>query len=680
MSDSGFTSVPPRPPPNGQSANSSSSSEPNARLIGLPNEVRAELQTRRAALRVQGEVVRQNDDGSIRVRTERGDIDVRVREGQPEPERGARVELEIQPNRNPERPPEAATLRELSRADVQTPQQRTSATPVDVEVRPQGEAPPALQVLPVELRHPEHTAQEPLPREGEVVRLLPLPARIAQALPLPEFTEVVVTTLPQRAVFQAQLIAENAGAELGKAVLNVPATQTTATQPQVENISSPVLSVSFPAAPVVVLETPQGAPQITQLPPSISVQSAAVAAPVFEPGRAAPQITPELSIPLTPQRPALSILQSVRQNILNPIQHAANLITPKALPLDVLIEKISPPEIRILPPGQTDPPLNQIIKKQTEAPQKQPENLILQNQKAQSLSGVVTNVTADKLPVITAFFPQIGGEQIFALQFPSENITIGTQIQVTPQPSNIALTATTASTPQAAPLPVYIQPQPWPAMEEALQALVRAAPQTAQAMVNVTPSPANPGQLGPAMMFFIAAVRGGDLTQWLGKNATDALRTERGGNSLNKLLGEAPMLSRIAAEPMPQDWRAMNIPLYWDGDMHKIGLYYKHDHEGGSDEQSTLKSTRFVFDLALEHMGKVQLDGLFRAPSDKDGRLDLAVRTEEHFSQATKAEMRRIYAKALRDTQITGELSFQNQPESWVTIQADNNNALGVSA
>ena len=81
-------------------------------------------------------------------------------------------------------------------------------------------------------------------------------------------------------------------------------------------------------------------------------------------------------------------------------------------------------------------------------------------------------------------------------------------------------------------------------------------------------------------------------------------------------------------------------------------------------------------------MGKVQLDGLFRpTQSTSDtGRLDLVVRTENTFAQSTQSEMRRIYAKALRNTQITGELSFQNNPESWVTIQAEESNTLGLNA
>ena len=608
----------------------------------MPNEVRAELQTQRASIRVQGEVVRQNDDGSIRVRTERGDIDVRVREGQQPPERGARVEIEIQPNRNPERPPETATVRELPRTE--TPQQRPTATPVDVEVRPQGEQAQVRQPLPADIRHAQNTnerAAQPLPPEGSVVRLQPLPARAAQALPSADILQQVVSTITTPTAFQAQVISQQAISDIQQAVLSIQAPATAS--------PAPVLTASSLAAiqPEAVQSSaaPTSAPQV-----ALNVQNLNI--PVVTPVLAQSQPTTITALPISVQPQTL------------PIQQTTTPIVLKAQPLDVVIEKITPPEARILPgTAQTGVETAQTVK---------PENLILQNQNAGSLNGVVTNVTNNSLPVLTVFFPQIGVEQVFTLQFPSEAITIGTQIQVTPQTSSQTLGATL---PQNVPLPVTLAPQPWPALDDVLQTLARAAPQAAQAMVNVTPSPSAPAQLGPAVMFFVAALRGGDLSQWLGEKTAELLKTQKGGNALNRLMGDGANMSRVAAEPMPQDWRAMNIPLYWDGDMHKIGLYFKHDHEDGSDEQSALKSTRFVFDLSLDQMGKVQLDGLFRP-----GRLDLVVRTEEHFAQSTQAEMRRIYAKALRETQVTGELSFQNQPESWVTIQADNKNALGVSA
>ena len=684
-------------------------SEPNARLIGVPNEVRAELQTRQASLRIQGEVVRQNDDGSIRVRTTSGDIDVRLRDGQEPPPRGTRVEIEIQPSRNPERPPEAATLRELPRADAPPPRQ--SATPVEVEVRPQQEA---RQPLPADVRHSPNanerpaqpTTPQPLPPEGSVVRLQPLPVRVAEALPLPEITQQIISTITQPAIFQAQLIAARAVDELQQALVTqrpallpapvvqnvtlpnpdivLPQTVTTTTAPipappivqTITAVQPPLIVPEVTPAPLppVVINTQNFTPniQVTDFTQARQIQTAVSTTPVLSVPAPTPQLVPPIITTLqTPQ--ALPVAPQILPQTPVPI-------VLKPLALDAVIERISPPNVILtIPPDvQGLPTNNQPAIGETQTIVPRPENIIVQNQNAPSVTGIVTNITNDSLPVVTVFFPQLGSEQIFTLQFPTDNIALGTQIQFTPQATATAQPLTTPTIAPSLPLPVYLTPGPWPAFDEALQTLARAALPTAQAMVNVTPSPANPAQLGPALLFFIAAVRGGDLSQWLGQKANEILRTQKGGSALNRLMGENATLARVSAEPIGQDWRAVNVPLYWDNDMHKIALYYKHEHDGADDEKGKLKSTRFVFDLALDVMGKVQLDGLFRPATGQLGRLDLVVRTEDQFSQNTQAEMRRIYAKALKETQVTGELSFQNQADQWVTIHEQNNNSFSA--
>jgi len=48
--------------------------------------------------------------------------------------------------------------------------------------------------------------------------------------------------------------------------------------------------------------------------------------------------------------------------------------------------------------------------------------------------------------------------------------------------------------------------------------------QAANAFAAMTPSPANAAQFGPAVMFFVAAMRSGDVSGWLGNKAIDALQ------------------------------------------------------------------------------------------------------------------------------------------------------------
>ncbi|MCB1721544.1 MAG: hypothetical protein KDI11_07305 [Alphaproteobacteria bacterium] len=704
------TRFPVGPSAPGQSPRAAPGNEPNARLIGVPNEVRAELHTRRTSIRIQGEVVRHNDDGSIRVRTERGDVDVRLREGQPKPERGAPVEIEIPPAKADGRPPENATVRELPREPAHkdtatpradsTPSARTSTTPVDVQVREKGEAPTLRIPLPADVRHGQNAAgktAQVLPPIGTAVRLQPLPARAAQSLPaLPDLIEQAVQTVIQPAVFQTQIIAQQAQIEIAQEVLSIqrpagppplPILETVipnASAPAIETQKTPLPALITTASSFPAILTQEALPQNVALvvpetdsaptPTPAPVQTRVLSTP-FSP---APTITLPLPIAdfVSSPLPVSTITAPTRVQPLQPLVPVP--VKPQAL--DVVIVKILPPDVQILSDSLgVEAPAPGTL--QVTKPEIKPEMLITHNQNAGNLVGVVTAVTPDTLPVISVFFPQLGNEQLFTLQFPSESVMIGTQIQVTPHVSpSSAQPLAAPALPQEIPLPAFLTPQPWPALDEALQVLARAAPQTAQAMVNVTPSPSAPAQLGPAIMFFVAALRGGDLGSWLGDKATNVLKSQKGGQSLSRLMGDGAAMTRIAREPMGQDWRALNIPLYYEGDMHKIGLHYKHERDEQEDGKSSLKGMRFVFDLALDAMGKVQLDGLFRPVSDMGKRLDLVVRTQEHFSEATRAEMRRVYARALRDSGVSGELSFQGATESWVTIMVDQSNALGVNA
>jgi hypothetical protein len=435
--------------------------------------------------------------------------------------------------------------------------------------------------------------------------------------------------------------------------------------PSLPNIPQPSLQASaFDPAPIFTQKT-EALPTLLKnfLPESLNKLTAQVMQKI-----AFGSLQPSIQIP--------SVQTPVTQGV--PVQPPAPLQTP--LPVfNVTVEGNIIPAIQITPQGYDA----QKIANQSEQIKNalKPENIILENQKAGTITGVVTNITQGKLPVISVLTAQ-GGEHFFALQFPTTQIAVGTHIQITPQSvqtPNPTAQAQMLST--LLPLPLQLAPQPWPLMEEIYQTLAQTSPQVAQAFANTVPSTANPAQMSPAILFFVAAVRGGDLTQWLSDKTIDVLKGTGKNSLLSRLTQEVAGLNRIATEPFSQEWRAINLPMFAQGEMQKLALYYRHEHEGENEEGvKSLKSTRFVFDMKLNVMGSVQVDGLFRPVSESGKRLDVVVRTEQFFSQATQAEMRRVYARALRDTEVTGELSFQNRPETWVILNAENKSALSMSS
>jgi len=305
--------------------------------------------------------------------------------------------------------------------------------------------------------------------------------------------------------------------------------------------------------------------------------------------------------------------------------------------------------------------------------------LITGKSSADTLTATVIGHTQSNQPIIS--IPALGNAQSAPLflmntvagQAPPNGSQIlltpldGSQSAASVQSASTAGNAAMTAMPPAVPaLPAFMNaPQPWPLMEEIVQTLNNAGgQQAAQAMLNVTPSPATPAQMGPAALLFLAAVRGGDLTQWLSDKAQDILRRSSKGNDLlQRLRSEGQNIART--DRAASEWRSASLPLYWEGEIHKLALHYKQEQRDDEEEsQNGDKQTRFVFDMNLSSMGPVQLDGLLRGR-----RLDLIVRTENPFSAPMQTHMKDIYTKAMEETELSGKLSFHDAPEGWVTVQ-----------
>lgn len=595
---------------------------PNVLITKLP----AELSELKKHIEIKGEVIRTNHDGTVRIRTEKGDIDVRLESRDTRLRPGERVDIEIPPGR----PPQTARVTE----ETQTPvPPRTAQTPVDVEIRP--DAPREVPPVPATLN------------EGQSVRIQPL---LPEEIPYPPLSpEIITASIPEKVEFTARMIAQNAQAQLLSAVSNISS-----------QISELIHKTLIPVQHVSINKflNPAGnsntaaSQSLSQLQALTSSQNNVFLSPIGFGGEMLTALSENNTI-------------TTSNTPINPPHLASLLANPFQAEIAQLIPDVSPaiiePKIPPSPVIEADILLNALQKP-----------LILQNQKAAEIPAIVVAITPQNLPVIGLVSPATGEEMFFIIHASAANLLPGSQITLLPQQELKAAMPFTATI-NMAPAPSYfLTPEPWPLMDEIYRALTLALPQAAHAMANVTPSPANPAQLGAAALFFITAVRGGDLTQWLGGNSVDALRRGGRGSLLSRLMQEGGILNRLASEPVSQDWRALSVPLMWENQMHKIALYYKNESQNQQKDQRG-KQMRFIFDLSLDAMGKVQLDGLFRVQ-----RLDLILRTLTPLSAPMQQDMRRIYANALGQTNITGELSFQNKPEQWVTITPEKKN-LGVS-
>jgi len=701
------------------------------KLNQAPSEIRAEITARRKAIRIEGEVTRVGRDGNIRIATPRGDVDVQLPPDQPRPQIGQRVEVEIAPPpaQQQDSAPPQVTLRPAPQNTDAKPV-RDSATPVQVELRGDQASPappPRVEITPRDPNAPPPPNR--FPEEGSLVRLTPLsPQQYEQLI---ESRQIIVAQ-----TVQASLI-------FPPTTYIQAAAQADVLQPQLQTSEQALNAKSVPLTPAALQSDAVNiSPLLTSPSPlnssGISELSPSPSAPANPPAVLTQSVSQIVTSPLMqnlliPDGTALDAplnvpIRSRSQAAIAQLQNAASSILPGtdtgispqnglAAPItqEVRVGTISPPFVALTGAGEAlnntvqfeglNEGLNEGFK----------QNTILSSHNAAQLSGVVIAKTEAQVPIVQFSIPQNAGQpltqailnaplnaplspmeqQTFMLQFPSDALLMGSRIDITPQ---ILLNASASHNAQASavnvaqanslgviPFANLAFPHPWPAFQDIQQTLLQSsaqnAAQTAQAFSNVIPSPANSTQFAPAALLFVAAMRGGDMGSWLSDKASEILRSSGKSSLMSRIGAESTTISRAADAPSGE-WRGMNIPLMWDGDIQKIALHYKHDstNDDNQKKQSGNKGTRFIFDLNLDAMGKVQLDGFFRPISDSGPRLDIVLRTEERFSASMQAEMRRVYMDAIKPSQIGGELSFQDGIDSWVMIDAQDPAALGVNA
>lgn len=198
----------------------------------------------------------------------------------------------------------------------------------------------------------------------------------------------------------------------------------------------------------------------------------------------------------------------------------------------------------------------------------------------------------------------------------------------------------------------------WPALEEAVPILHRDAPDLHRALIaNLLPKPDS--TLAAGIILFLTALRTGDIRAWLGE---DTVRTlSRGRPDLaRRIEGDFRELSRVA-DDTGDDWRVAVIPFNAQTSIEQLRLLTRRPPR--DDPGKDGDAARFVVDVTLSRLGRIQLDGLVRR---KDKRLDLMVRTAAPLPPDMRNDIRRLFTRAGEATGINGLLQFEARENGFV--------------
>lgn len=205
-------------------------------------------------------------------------------------------------------------------------------------------------------------------------------------------------------------------------------------------------------------------------------------------------------------------------------------------------------------------------------------------------------------------------------------------------------------------------PQSWPALEETLAALSAMAPAAAANVRSSVPQPS--AQLVPAALFFMAALKGGALENWIGDKTLAPLKMTGKSGLLQRLSADFAELSRQSDTP-GGEWRSVTLPFMQDEHITKMQLltrqFGEDDQSGGEDGGG--KALRFILNLTFTNLGPLQIDGYIRGKS-----LDTVLRSADKLDDTARQEVMRRYASALDHTGMTGQISFQAGASRFIDV------------
>ena len=146
----------------------------------------------------------------------------------------------------------------------------------------------------------------------------------------------------------------------------------------------------------------------------------------------------------------------------------------------------------------------------------------------------------------------------------------------------------------------------------------------------------------------------GNFRSWVG-NTTTSLLAQIKPQLLSQLEEDFALLSRANSEPQPTEWRTAIIPIFATTGLEQFQLHTQIQSDQEVNE-NIHNSSRFIIDISLSRIGRIQLDGFLRK---KRKRLDLIIRTKQSLPKEMRIEISKIYRNLSEISKITGQITFQ---------------------
>ena len=132
---------------------------------------------------------------------------------------------------------------------------------------------------------------------------------------------------------------------------------------------------------------------------------------------------------------------------------------------------------------------------------------------------------------------------------------------------------------------------------------------------------------------------------------------ERAGRRdlIRRISGDLGEAARRADDAPAGDWQPTPLPFYDGEELRELWMFTRQQREDRPDADGGEDATRFVIELDLSRMGRLQLDGLVHGD-----RFDLILRSATPLPRQARQDLSAMMADALGATGMEGGLVFES--------------------
>lgn len=212
----------------------------------------------------------------------------------------------------------------------------------------------------------------------------------------------------------------------------------------------------------------------------------------------------------------------------------------------------------------------------------------------------------------------------------------------------------------------------WTILQNALETLKQSDPNAFEAVKNILPQV---GNKLPALMlsFMNAAVQGATFSSFIGEANVSALRSTPQGERLLKRLEKEFSSSPKKATDGQNSWKGWDIPFLTGSVVEPVSLYLQRPSDSDLSKktaQNNQHGIRFVLDLNLTKLGKLQMEGLARRT---ERRFDLIVRHQNDLPSFFDDDIQRIFIQTLSALNYTGTVKV-DRTDDFISFTAEEEN------